>query len=229
MMLFSGCSFTYGDELENREKERFSAYFDSHNIAQCGLCNDAIVRNTITEIESNPNKYDTVVVQFTLHTRTEVPLRDKYLPITPQNLGFEARIGNGTLRIRRWQFAKAIYTNDLWNMHIGKENMHKNMFFMQSYLRMKGLKYVFLSNDGKDDTDSCWRDMVDSPIINMHDLIGCKSDNPEYYSNNETKELFWSLYAKSNVSSSHSRGGHPNSLGHRIIASAIKECLEKHQ
>ena len=226
-MLFSGCSFTYGDELENREKERFSSYFDSHNIGQCGICNDAIVRNTISEIEANPNKYDTIVVQFTLHTRTEVPLQDGYLPIIPQNLKLKAR--EGSTRIKRWQFAKAIYTNDLWTKYIGKENMYKNIFFMQSYLRMKGLKYVFLSNDGRDaDTDSCWRDMVDSPIIDMHDLIGCKSDNPEYYSNDETKELFWSLFAKSNVPSSHSRGGHPNSLGHRIIASAIKECLEKH-
>ena len=216
MMLFNGCSFTYGDELENREKERFSSYFDSHNIAQCGLCNDAIVRNTITEIESNPNKYDTVVVQFTLHTRTEVPLRDKYLPITPQNLGFEARIGNGTLRIRRWQFAKAIYTNDLWNMHIGKENMHKNMFFMQSYLRMKGLKYVFLSNDGhnpkhNDYTNSCWYEMLDSPITNVHDIIGFKCDHPEYFSNSNEK----------------SKGGHPNALGHEVIAKTVKSLLSE--
>ena len=211
-MLFSGCSFTYGDELEDREKERFSTYFDSHNIAQCGLCNDAIVRNTITEIESNPNKYDTVVVQFTLHTRTEVPLRDKYLPITPQNLGFEARIGNGTLRIRRWQFAKAIYTNDLWNMHIGKENMHKNMFFMQSYLRMKGLKYVFLSNDGhnpkhNDYTNSCWYEMLDCHITNVHDVIGFKRDHPEYFPNSNEK------------------GGHPNALGHEAIAKTVKSLL----
>lgn len=214
MMLFSGCSFTYGDELENREKERFSTYFDSHNIAQCGLCNDAIVRNTITEIESNPNKYDTVVVQFTLHTRTEVPLRDKYLPITPQNLGFEARIGNGTLRIRRWQFAKAIYTNDLWNMHIGKENMHKNMFFMQSYLRMKGLKYVFLSIDGhnpkhNDYTNSCWYEMLDCHITNVHDVIGFKRDHPEYFSNSNEK------------------GGHPNALGHEAIAKTVKSLLSE--
>ena len=214
MMLFSGCSFTYGDELENWEKERFSSYFDSHNIAQCGLCNDAIVRKTITEIESNPNKYDTVVVQFTLHTRTEVPLRDKYLPITPQNLGFEARIGNGTLRIRRWQFAKAIYTNDLWNMHIGKENMHKNMFFMQSYLRMKGLKYVFLSIDGhnpkhNDYTNSCWYEMLDCHITNVHDVIGFKRDHPEYFSNSNEK------------------GGHPNALGHEAIAKTVKRLLSE--
>ena len=204
-MLFSGCSFTYGDELEDREKERFSSYFDSHNIGQCGLCNDAIVRNTITEIESNPDKYDTVVVQFTLHTRTEVPLQDGYLPITPQNLKLESR------RVKRWKFAKAIYTNDLWNMHIGKENMHKNMFFMQSYLRMKGLKYVFLSNDGhnpkhNDYTNSCWYEMLDSPITNIHDVIGYKCDHPQYYDG---------------------YGGHPNALGHEVIAKIVKRLLSE--
>ena len=207
-MLFSGCSFTYGDELEDREKERFSSYFDSHNIGQCGLCNDAIVRNTITEIESNPNKYDTVVVQFTLHTRTEVPLQDGYLPITPQNLKLESR------RVKRWKFAKAIYTNDLWNMHIGKENMHKNMFFMQSYLRMKGLKYVFLSNDGhnpkhNDYTESCWYKMLDCHITNIHDVIGYKCDHPEYFPNSNEK------------------GGHPNALGHEAIAKTVKSLLSE--
>jgi len=203
MILFSGCSFTYGDELSNPTKERFSSYFDSHNIGECGLCNDAIVRNTISEIESNPEKYNTVVVQFTLHTRTEVPLQDGYLPITPQNLKLESR------RVKRWKFAKAIYTNELWTMHIGKENMHKNIFFMQTYLRMKGLKYVFLSIDGHNPKhnhyiNSCWKNMIYSPITNIHDIIGFRYNHPEYFDG---------LH------------GHPNSLGHEVIANTIKERL----
>lgn len=207
MILFSGCSFTYGDELSDPTKERFSSYFDSHNIGQCGICNDAIVRNTISEIESNPKKYDTVVVQFTLHTRTEVPLQDGYLPITPQCLKLESR------KVKRWKFAKAIYNNELWTMHIGKENMHKNIFFIQTYLRMKRLKYIFLSIDrcnlrNNYYTNSCWKDMIDSPITNLYDIIGSPSKNPEYF------------YRPSGQIT-----GHPNLLGHEVIANAIKERL----
>ena len=80
---------------------------------------------------------------------------------------------------------------------------------MQTFLRMKGLKYVFLSIDGHNPkhnhfTDSCWKDMIDSPIINIHDIIGFRCDHPQYYDG---------------------YGGHPNSLGHRVIANAIKERL----
>ena len=85
---------------------------------------------------------------------------------------------------------------------------------MQSYLRMKGLKYVFLSIDGhnpkhNDYTNSCWYEMLDSPITNVHDIIGFKCDHPEYFSNSNEK----------------SKGGHPNALGHEAIAKTVKRLL----
>ena len=50
-ILFSGDSFTYGDELSNREKDRFSRLVSEHysaeeiNRAECGSSNDKIVRD----------------------------------------------------------------------------------------------------------------------------------------------------------------------------------------
>ena len=61
--MFSGCSITYGDELENPEKDRFSK--NHVNIARCGLSNDMIVMRTIEYIEQNPD-VDYVVTQFTV-------------------------------------------------------------------------------------------------------------------------------------------------------------------
>ena len=57
MILFSGCSLTYGDELENRIADRFSTkFYKQHvNIAQCGMSNDMIVTKTIEYIEQNPD------------------------------------------------------------------------------------------------------------------------------------------------------------------------------
>ena len=62
MILFSGCSFTWGDELQGVEGDhqrriemRFSTIAtdkQTFNIAECGISNDAIVKKTIDFIES---------------------------------------------------------------------------------------------------------------------------------------------------------------------------------
>ena len=46
-ILFTGCSYTWGDELENREKERWSSYFKGDNVGRCGWSNDSIVRSVV--------------------------------------------------------------------------------------------------------------------------------------------------------------------------------------
>ena len=65
--MFSGCSITYGDELENLEKDRFSK--NHVNIARCGLSNDMIVMRTIEYIEQN-HDVDYVITQFTVPRRS---------------------------------------------------------------------------------------------------------------------------------------------------------------
>ena len=61
MILFTGCSWTFGGELEGVEKNwefrrdnRFSASFpQSINISKCGISNERIVSNTIDYLEKN--------------------------------------------------------------------------------------------------------------------------------------------------------------------------------
>ena len=79
MILFTGCSWTYGGELEGIEKDwefrrdnRFSASFPkSVNISKCGISNERIVSNTIDYLEKN-TKPDFIVVQFTIMDRYSV-------------------------------------------------------------------------------------------------------------------------------------------------------------
>ena len=58
-ILFHGCSITWGDELEDRENERYSKLvsdkFDTkeNNIALCGNSNDRIVRETIEYLKTS--------------------------------------------------------------------------------------------------------------------------------------------------------------------------------
>ena len=75
-LCFSGCSITYGDELNRRLDERYSTLVSNHygcnhvNISQCGISNDAIVRNTIRHLQ-NTSSPDVVVIQYTVHPRIE--------------------------------------------------------------------------------------------------------------------------------------------------------------
>ena len=72
MILFDGCSWTYGDELDNPEKDRFSTLIgkDHINLGKNGKSNDSILRTTLDHCENN--KVDLAVIQFTKPSRTEI-------------------------------------------------------------------------------------------------------------------------------------------------------------
>ena len=71
---FDGCSFTYGSELKDRLKSRYSRllcdHFDAeeYNIARGGGSNRRIARNLL---EHDLSQYDMVVLQMTKRQRTE--------------------------------------------------------------------------------------------------------------------------------------------------------------
>ncbi len=74
---FDGCSWTWGDELEDRKTERYSALLCKHlgaeekncNFAKCGGSNDRIVRNLL--VNNKIEDYDLAVIQMTYPARTE--------------------------------------------------------------------------------------------------------------------------------------------------------------
>ena len=74
-ILFNGCSWAEGAELENPEEERYSRLVcnelgaDEHNIAKGGGSNDRIIR-TLT-LNDKLSEYDLIVIQMTLPARTE--------------------------------------------------------------------------------------------------------------------------------------------------------------
>ena len=82
MILFDGCSWTFGSELKNREEERWSTlvsdslHTDHVNLALWGKCNDGILRTTIHHCENH--KVDLAVIQFTKDNRREILNGDSY-------------------------------------------------------------------------------------------------------------------------------------------------------
>jgi hypothetical protein len=72
---FNGCSWSYGDELENPTEERFSKLVCNHfgaeetNVAVNGGSNDRILR--ILLLETDISQYDLGIIQLSCPTRTE--------------------------------------------------------------------------------------------------------------------------------------------------------------
>ena len=71
----NGCSWTWGSELRNREKSKYSTLLAESlnakvvNIAKSGTSLHRLLRSTYEQCD--PTKYDLAVLQFTLAARTE--------------------------------------------------------------------------------------------------------------------------------------------------------------
>ena len=97
MILFDGCSYTFGGELENPEKDAFPHLISRmglmngaksrnyRSIAKCGKSNDGILRTTLDFCEKNP--VSLAVIQFTVYSRREIfdNKKNGYFFISAQN------------------------------------------------------------------------------------------------------------------------------------------------
>jgi hypothetical protein len=172
MILFDGCSYTYGDELENPEKERFSSLIGGEhvNLGECGKSNDGITRTTISYCEKN--KVDTAVIQFTLYSRREVMRSDR----------------------NKWDFVNCqkndemshAFYESLQNNNDDLANFHKNKFILENYFKNKNINYYFIDLQRKKKVKNCvssiWYDLIDhTPLVEVRDIIGSVRRNPENF------------------------------------------------
>tara|TARA_B100001029_G_scaffold152206_1_gene135132 strand:+ start:553 stop:1116 length:564 start_codon:yes stop_codon:yes gene_type:complete len=164
MILFTGCSVTWGDELENRLEERFSG---SHiNIAECGMSNDRMVMKTIEYIEQNPD-VDYVVAQFSVPRRI-VHYKKGWKNITPWTKNIESSV---------WY--KYIDSQELRMM-----NLWKNVYILDQYLHSIPHYFWRISEFAETTlTEDCiFRKMTSwGNMVTMQDLIGTPKTNPEHY------------------------------------------------
>jgi hypothetical protein len=196
MILYDGCSYTYGDELENPEEERFSSLIGGEhvNLGECGKSNDGITRTTIAYCEKN--KIDTAVIQFTLYSRREVMRHDR----------------------NKWDFISCQKENEMSNAFYqylqnnsdDLANFHKNKFILENYFKSKNIKYYFINLQHKRRqlgwVPSVWYDLMDhTPLAEMRDILGSGRLNPENY-----VPPNW---------------GHPSKKGHQLIANHIYENI----
>ena len=195
MILFSGCSITWGDELENRIADRFSTkFYKQHvNIAECGLSNDMIVMKTIEYIEKYPD-VDYVITQFTVPRRSTY-YENEWKTITPWAKNTQSKV-----------FYKYLDSQEMRNM-----NLWKNVYILDQYLSDIP-HYFFRASEASEKTvsDDCifkklvpWSDMV-----TLRDLIGTPETHPKHYVTGHPNKQGHFLISQ------HLQGVVPNSLYH---------------
>ena len=191
MILFSGCSITYGDELENRIEDRFSKHHI--NIAECGISNDMIVMKTIEHLEQN-HSVDFVVVQFTVPRRSTY-WKNKWKSITPWHDDTESRV----------------YYKYLDSQELRMMNLWKNVYILDQYLRDIP-HYFWRLGEGSEKTcknKSIFEKVVPwSDMVTLYDLIGIPETSPQHYVTGHPNEKGHDLIAQ------HLQGVVPNSLYH---------------
>ena len=207
---FSGCSITWGDELNDRLNERYSKLVadnyntKGYNMSECGISNDAIVRRTIEYLQGT--RPDLVVLQFTVTQRIEF---------------FDANV-----EPEKWtpQRLKSVRQRDyytrIYNEVLGAENLWKNIFLFDSFCKSIGQKYVSIIAEHYESTQrwperyyenniGYWRSLCNdyTPVWMHMDVLKGLRQCPAHYANGFN-------------------GGHPSAKGHKAIANKIIELID---
>jgi hypothetical protein len=200
-ILFNGCSYTWGDELEHREQDRFSTLVSNYykasynNISDCGRSNDAITRTTMEWFTAG-NTCDLAIIQWTIISRIEgYNPQEKYVCVTTQTP-------------YKWREYYTKYYHD----QLGVDNLFKNYYLLEQYFIQQKIPYLFLLHDDWNKiittTDSIWKQLIIKK--DLHFLRGNLSDNDCILDlNNNIKP----------------NKGHPNPLGHQKISQHIIDTI----
>jgi len=197
MILFDGCSFTMGLELENT-KDRFSTlvsdYYNTEhvNLAEGGKSNDGILRTTLEYCESHI--IDFAVIQLTKYSRREIMERKRH---------YRRLNANGRERGTKEWFTKIATEED------NVANFYKNKFLLENYFSNKHIPYFFLqlSSPITSPLISSWEKMSPSSVDCIYEILGGDehSGSPLFTSSDKP---------------------HPNAEGHRRIADHILKNLK---
>jgi len=230
-LLFNGCSFTKGSELQGKTKDfeyrrinRFSHIISEKtnktyaNIAEGGSSNDCIVRSTIEWFEAG-NTCDLAIIQLTHISRIEfisryaarpVNFSPKRIVLSPQEM---AENKKDAIDIRE---SNIIYYRHVYNDNLGFYNFYKNLFILEQYLEKNNIKYFFLKLTGngksiypEQEENLCWGSCCKHTYLSIPSINTTILDmnNKNYCTKDYSSEGYSML-----------NGKHPNELGHQKIA-----------
>lgn len=199
-ILYNGCSWTYGDELEDK-KERFSYLVSQHfnaeevNVAECGSSNDKITRTTYLALKEHKD-IDAVVIQWSNVERAELWDKKHY----PYNMIPSMNLGGVRKRPERLEYVtrqKCYYGT--FEDATGHEMLYKNIHLMQLMCKDYGVP-LYMTKLKPDKCKESKRGWEFVPMTAIYEKL-----LPDY--------------------SYRMPKGHPTPEGHQIIAQHIIELM----
>ena len=235
-LLFNGCSFTNGSELQGKNSDweyrrlnRFSHIISEKtnktydNISIGGSSNDRIVRSTIEWFEAG-NTCDLAIIQLTLISRIEFISNYTAYPVNfapganiPLMWEVEGKIENKKDYNDAKEAFESYYAH-VYNDNLGLYNFYKNLFVLEQYLEKNNIKYFFIKLAGE-------RGWIDKPQKNIYWRSCCKHTYSSIPAINgtildiENKDYFTKDYSSEGYPALN--GKHPSELGHQKIADYI--------
>lgn len=216
----NGCSWTYGDELDDPKKEVWGyqltklltwngAYFH-WNDALCGVSNEYIIRKTFETVrpyEESGFYFPNIVLCFTTPTRTEVFSNGIYHQIQLSNADY---ITKDLKDYHEWV---------VLNSFDPKESVKRlldNIILLGTFLQKREIPFLFTHAFGADDKK--FNDAYTS--LKFHETCAW------YFGNNYIPTYFNNIVDEGQ----HEYGPnfHPLKSGHRAWAEYLSEHIQKH-
>jgi hypothetical protein len=206
-LLTVGCSFTIGEELAHPESDSWPVLisrinsWELNNLGKSGGSNDRNIRIIFEEIDKG---YDLIIVAWTVPDRFEVPLDGKFIDINA-NSG----------RKLNMHWTTEYYTHHYDRLYSYTKWL-RNVILLQSYLKNKNQKYIFVSTFGM------WSDL-------QIDAYQEYSEKLDYLIKQVDKKFYvdWPHWGMTDWMGDCTKGpgGHPLEDGHNRIAVRINEHI----
>ena len=214
-ILFSGDSFTYGDEIVDNETFRFSRLVCNHfsaeevNLGENAASNDKIVRNVFEYLSLWD--VDAVVIQFSVLSRFDAYRSDtkKWDSITPSDVGGAFDHADNFRKSKAKPYYKYIQDNI-----VDQQRYFQQILLLQLYLKQKNIPYVMLHlEDFHYKQHHLYR-----PNYFKDECEDFESIIPNLIGKHFTENFCPDLRKKGHPDK---HGTHPNPKGHRLIADHI--------
>tara|TARA_S200002703_G_C3744554_1_gene229059 strand:- start:123 stop:791 length:669 start_codon:yes stop_codon:yes gene_type:complete len=213
-IVFAGCSFTWGFELENPEEQRFSRLVcnkleaEEINVSHPGYSNDLLLHKFLKYCTSteggNP---DIAVIQWTQISRWQM-WDDSQDDWETLNINKKYKL--------QWNAVR--YYRHVYTEHCGIENYWKNVYLAEQYCKDNNIKLIMMDMNYKKPTV----DYV-SPYQSLCEIGKSPSKMPSIqrgivpYSKSMTpaeRQEYW-MELK-----------HPSPKGHQLIADYVEEQIQ---
>ena len=214
-LLTLGCSFTYGDELDDRMTQSWPSQlckvngWDLVNLAKSGGSNDRIIRTLLEEIDK---EYDIVIIAWTYIERFMIKDGDIGQGWNGEGITTSAGPKWNNEPNFSWAVNYFKYAQDL---DFDYQKYLQNVVLIQEFLKSRNQKYLFVN------TFDMWTDLypnAQARIARNSHLVD--QIDQDYFLGWPTEGILtWQGDCPKGP------GGHPLELGHQRIAETINEYI----